>query len=707
MSRPEVGDRSLLPIGALGVFALSLLTAVGIRRPLILPDESGHILNALQLRTGSAPNGLGYYHGYSAVLAPFIDEQMSLSSLMLRVQVINAVLAAATFLLLVRLGARLRPDADRRQVLAGALFVSAYPASRLFGALALSENLLIPSVLLCLVLLIEAMESPTLTRLAMLVATSGLTASIHPRSVLLPASIAVVWALLAERHRIVTATSVVALSASVIAVQSSLLASSGITDVDSASRDTLSGILQANLSLEALITLPFTALGQVFYLTAATFGVVIVGLTSLARQARHQPAPDRDRSRPALVAALFCGVLLSSSLGLSALFLNQTTGDQAIYGRYLEGVFAPVLLIGILEFLKPTGPARQLLRSPLIVLALAAVVLLAARGADTFDGRQQLVNIAGVFPTVRALGEIALSAVLLFATTGALVAQFIAQRSRAAGVGFLALVFIAISISNVFVARAAIEALTPAPTMTTTVSAATEALDTSCVALDQHLLNDRWHQENLRLELRELTFEYWNSQDGEAPCSPLAVGGDAQLSEIGLLLEVQPEAQQALWVLDVASAEALRSRGLPSGSQPLQALPTSQIIDLEINVESSGLVRPGEEVTGRLTLHNHGPADLVPTGSFVQDVGTVGIGLDWRPTARSERSFEPSRIRFDQIVSAGESVTVEFVIAATDETGPLYPGTHHLTAEVVQEGVQWTGLTGSLPLVVGWSAQVE
>lgn len=704
-------QRRLLGAGAGASFVVSLILARFLDRTLIMPDESGHILNALQLRSGLGPNGLGYYHGYSVLLAPFVDQAMSLESLTLRVQIINSLLTAVTFVLLFVLGHRLRPDVSAPRLLAGAAIVTAYPAYRLFAALALSENLLVPGVVAVLLLLLRASREPSVAATMAAAAAAGLIASVHPRTIVVPvAALITVW-ICRQAHRALFTTTMAAVTVAVIVVQASLLAAPGIAEVDSASRDTLSGILRANTSLQAIATLPFTALGQLFYLSASTLGLFALGAATVAPALWQRVRRSGEAStEPMALASAFVGILFAGSVVVSALFLNQTSGDQAIYGRYLEGIAAPLLLIGCLEFLKPrTWPVEQVMRIALLSTSFATLALLLARGADTFDGRQQLLNITGVFPVIRWSGHIRLSELLL-ATAIATGFVFIARRrSIMLGAASLVAVFAVVSVSNGLTARSAVDNLaTDDASLSPDIARAADALGVDCVALDQFELTDRWHQENYRLLDRSIRFEYWDSNSSAPPCSSLAVSSNHALGTTSELLSVQPLALTSLWALEGADLDRLSDAGFHPVSDPGSAIDSDQQLLIEIEIDGLTEVKPGEQITGTFVLTNLSDTALVPTGAFSDNNGIVNVGIGWRPPLlANERVGEPTRFSINEIVQPGATVSVDFKLRSSDALGPLDPGTYFLTAEVVQEGVRWTETIDQVEFLVRWKNQGE
>src|SRR5690606_13034058 len=113
----------------------------------------------------------------------------------------------------------------------------------------------------------------------------------------------------------------------------------------------ISGEEKATLltSLSGLWTVCVEAVGQLWYLHVASYGVALLGIVALGRFLLAQrKADDAPRFRdPAWHAMLFLLLSAAAAVAVACIFLAKGTRvDHMIYGRYNEGVIAPLLAIG-------------------------------------------------------------------------------------------------------------------------------------------------------------------------------------------------------------------------------------------------------------------------------------------------------------------------------------------------------------------------
>src|SRR5699024_10990383 len=107
------------------------------------------------------------------------------------------------------------------------------------------------------------------------------------------------------------------------------------------------------LTWEGLKNVIARTAGQILYLSIGTVGLIWVGLISLSKEAIHKPSIDNNHThpgnRPLAIFLLFSliGIITESALLFASIPEAQRL-DQWMYGRYVEGVIAPILLIGAL-----------------------------------------------------------------------------------------------------------------------------------------------------------------------------------------------------------------------------------------------------------------------------------------------------------------------------------------------------------------------
>lgn len=675
------------------------LIALPIRRPLILPDESGFLLNAIRLSEGGPPSGLDYFPGYSVFLAPLTALTSDLSTLTRLVQVVNGLLGIVTALLAVRLARRLDARLSEPVLAVIGMIVAAYPAYRLFAALALSENLLVPwTVALCLVFEWSVRRSGTAEALAFGLLV-GLSLSIHTRAVALTVAGGVASLFLHRGRPLLASLAGMVLGGTVALA---LVMYTLETPVDSgAPRSSASALVSDALSLRGVGDVILSAGGQGFYLLAATGGIVGLGLWALLlpslRLAQRAETDGEDRAETAI--GLLAVLILAASLGVSSLFLAGREGDFAIYGRYGEGVMVPLLVAGLVTLAADATLATQRLGRLIFALPTIGALLVLARGPEAFQGRSLLLNIAGVFPVVDWVGTIRLSTITLFGVVAIIVVGAALRWNFLAGGVFLTAVFLATAGFAIDRSAAAIEVLDGQDDLIAVI--ADNPAD--CIALDIWQLADRWHQENYRLSLDDQRFSYWSSAAEDPPCSDLVISQRADLDDVvpgSSVIAVEPFGHQALWVLPGPRQDAIDASEHPSIRDPLAPFPEDQSATVRISTDVPFLTI-GTSFETTADVENLGPFGFFPQGGFATVAGSVNLGLEFRLAEQPDvRRHEPFRVRMPTAVGPGDRVKLTQVLRPEDIDPSIEPGSYLLVGSLVQEGIGWTEFSDAMLIEV-------
>lgn len=708
-------DRDLATDVRLLVLGVTVMTAASflLPGPLILPDESSFLLGAYRALGQLDPSGFGYHPGYSLLLAPVAAVSDNLSVVFRMVQVINGALALLTAVLVRSLVIAVRPSVSSTTATHLALIVVAYPAFRVFAAMALSENLLIPATVGLSLLFVRVIGSddPRSRELVVLGLASGLTFVVHARAIVVPlAVLAGAVVALRGRYGLIAKVAVgvaVGVIVSFLIVQSQV-ALNGIVVTSSDSRLTLGGMLKANATASALYTLPFTALGQVFYLSIASLGLLPVAVQELARNVRETRALP---TTPLATLGLFLGPLLAGSLLVSALFLNEQTGDQAIYGRYMEGVIASTLMVGLVTLVTQAEATRSFLLKTAALLPTFAFILVVARGIGVFNGRQQLVNITGVYPVVRLTGALKLSSLTIAGVLVVLALVYARRHRQGPALLFVVAVFAGVSLFDLQQAAAARPGLAAAVRVGDLAAEIAEDYGVDCIAIDQEDLDDAWQTENYRLAHLDLNFQHWSSRSRDAPCSDVVISARTEIQREqpgAVLLEIEGGWAPMLWVLPGDVQEGLRQDGVELSDRPFQRLDGDSsfamridLVDEDGNPTDQTVYESGDIVYAVVRIANLGRQELVPTAGAERS-GGANVGLEWRHGEDPElRLAEPLRLKgLDEILFQGDAVEVPFVIRVASRGEELFPGPYLLRAEIVIEDIEWTNFAATTAITI-------
>lgn len=439
--------RRQLLAGAVGLLALRLVLALPRTGPLLLADESGYLANARALTGGAAGQleGAPFYHaGYSLLIAPLVALGAGPTTTYRLILALNAALAAALVPLLYLLLTRCFRIAPRVAVLP-AIAAAAYPTITLLSQVAMSENLLVPLVvvwLLCCGGLFDAgsRRAQSVWGAALGACTLALYVT-HGRMIVAVALTVGALVVLSLRRRIPVSPTVIALAVMAAGYPAMRRLNDFLVSTNWAGRapneagERLSGLGDVG----ALLSVARNLVGQTWYVMGASLGVIVVfavggglrGLTTVRR---------RDAGTPELVLALTLATG-AALLGLSALsFRVVERPDMFIYGRYVEVIVPPLLAVALARLPALRGSVRPLAALGAVGLTTAAVVVLRL-GLDPPRGPNRW-NVASLpFPTF-GLGIPVLLGAGVVAAVAAVVAGTLVRRAPALLAPALLLAFV-------------------------------------------------------------------------------------------------------------------------------------------------------------------------------------------------------------------------------------------------------------------------
>lgn len=708
--------------------AAHLALATRMRAPIIHTDELAYLDIARWLAHGGLTPRLEYYPGYSLALAPLAWVFRSPLSLYRAALVLNAALAGLTTLGAWALVPRLAPDCSRRTRTLITVAVALYPMFLLGSNLAMSENLFIPGFLGLVLLVYWAAGRAGAARWATVGAGGGALALVHPRGLAVMVALLLVGVATLRpwgRLRALSATLALFAGVAATAVPGRLLigvVGRGAT----ANAYRVSDILGRFGSLGHLGD---EVAGHALYAVAATSGLVVFGM-SAACVAGWRLLRGRDLATSA--AAAFCGVGFVAVLLLSSLFLtNATRLDHFVYGRYDEGVLAPLLVLGLIGAVRLRDRARvwPILGRFAAVAAVGAgtaeVVWAAHRGHTT--GSLVRPNVMGV-DVVLVMTHFHLNAFALAAwgVGGALLALVAFRRQTWAGV----LVLIAGFAPSAATASLDMAHGSAARAAQRVVADALDSIHdrfggaTGCLGDDLATFS-LWHAANDRLfhPLVELTG--FDSRKSERPCSELVVSGRSDLASVypGARMVLPenngPGYSQALWVLPGDLAHRLDAAGwllpaatpgaLPDGARRAQLALADSRSTLRVRAD-------GRAELGVLVRHAGGASPWPNAAGLGAETGAVEVMATWAPAPVANLAapglatpaaapVATAIAELPRSLLPGEQVLTKVALVARAADGrALTPGRYLVHLDVIQDGQP-----GTFALVDGHPAdrQVE
>lgn len=368
--------------------------------PAYLSDEVGYLTKAAIIAGSAMTYSTSWYGGYSFLISPAYAVTSDGFLAFRLVLAVNAVLWGVSAGLLIRLAEAWFPDKDVRIRLGAVVIAIIYPSWIVISGYAFASSAFIATFLLAVWLLQTA---DSVSRFSTFFLVVGYLSWIHPLGVPVAVVLAVAASTLlltvsppgAVRHlRILLAFAgpivTLGLSAFYQLLVHPWLAPTGGHYPDEASQAVIGRLVRM---FDAYPMTLLSVASRLNYLLVATLGIAAFGFwhmgISVTRQVMTWRESKVDRTSIVFGAVLFSflSVLLVTGLSVGGRI------DTPIYGRYLEMVFLPILLVGLLARKHAAG-----------MLVSLGVVLASGLGLDRFHSGSynNQVNVTAYWPQVFA-----------------------------------------------------------------------------------------------------------------------------------------------------------------------------------------------------------------------------------------------------------------------------------------------------------------
>lgn len=437
----RVSPRRQLLAGTAALFVLRLALSTLRTGPVLVADEVGYLTNARALAGGvrGQMTGAPFYHGgYSLLLAPLLALDHDPTTSYHLVLALNALLAAGVAPLVYFLLTR-RFAVSSRVAVWPSLAAGAYPSVTIFSQVALSENLLVPLIVVWSICFGGLLQAPTDPRRTAWASSTSLCA---------------VWLWAAHGRMIIAvALTIVALIASAVleprrmraALVGLLVIACGLVAVHELDHflvdrnwgghapSEINGPLSMLESLGGLVAFLRNLVGQTWYLLVATLGVLVASL-SLGRP--HVPRRRPSSSELVLALLLLTGIGLLFESALS--FRTVDRPDTLVYGRYTEVVVPPLLALALARI----DLRRYAALPTAVLLALATGATALIRASFHPPGGANRWNIASLPAPARDLAPEVLVAAGAVAVLAVVVLATVRRRAPAAVVPLVLVLFL-------------------------------------------------------------------------------------------------------------------------------------------------------------------------------------------------------------------------------------------------------------------------
>lgn len=337
------------------VFALN----ANVLGPTIQPDEGSYL--AIAAAIAGYPNDLAgsYYAGYPLFIAPAFWLAESPQDIWGIVRVINAILFSFTAFALYLLAKRFSPAETLRQRVVAVNLVLLYPAWVIISGYSSSQVAFIPAFLLTVLAFLSIINRGMLSWLT-LGLLSGFLYWIHPTAIVCVASIVCGAFYVAYKRKkfyfftlfLLTIVGMVFIYRwGLSLLMENRMSISGF--LPNYHYPSVVDILSPLTSLEGVREVMARVAGQIFYFSIGSVGLFWLGLFALTPRFNQLVNPISTSSLYKSAFAILIWLSLIGTAMLTALMFTSMPEaqrfDQWIYGRYIEGLVAPILLVGALN----------------------------------------------------------------------------------------------------------------------------------------------------------------------------------------------------------------------------------------------------------------------------------------------------------------------------------------------------------------------
>jgi hypothetical protein len=366
-------------------------------------DEAGYLGNATYLADGTGRTPAGYYSGYSLVLYPaallFDDPLLTYRAAL----VTNALLIGLVPLLAYLLSKRMMPGADPGAHLIAAVVASLYPSFAVLPAAVMAESVFVPAVLGCAYFVATAGYSPR--RWYYAGACAVYSHWVSPRGVIVIAAFAIAY-VVAERawEKPIPALPLFGSVAVLAFAGRAINRAIAVTDSPPAGGENQASNYWDTLRERDLWDdIAANVFGRISYVGIASTGIAIIGVAVAARAIVNRRV--RESSPPLRSVGLFAILALGATVVLSAIHMVPIPARRAdilAYGRYSDGVVAPLLVVGTtwtFGFLHTS--AQRLLRAAAVVVLL----VLSATWMEVFNPLEQSARFLANSASLAVYGD--------------------------------------------------------------------------------------------------------------------------------------------------------------------------------------------------------------------------------------------------------------------------------------------------------------
>jgi len=386
--RKKVNEYTLLLVATIVLFLIYIRCVGEIGIFTVLDDEFGYWGVAAYLAGfdwSKVVSEIPYYsYGYSLVLVPLFWIFEQATSMYKAAIVLNGLFLSASFLLCYNSGKKLLGKEKKPMLLGVAFLIFMYPIYIAYSAIAWPESLLtlvVWGLVWCFIGLDQQSPYYKFPLIGVLATYSYI---IHQRAIgILVASFITLLVMfllnkINKKQLLLAIAPVVLIFIGHYFMKSNLQSGLWLNSTGRLANDYRSQVRNVSslLTLNGGIAFLKVLAGHLFYLGAASLLIVYYGIYRLWKEIKSASETflgDRryDLEQPHIFFYVFVLTAFILSLLVSAVFLkNPSRIDHIVYGRYVEMVIGPVLLIGFIELLTSPPLSKKFRRNVTIAFTL-------------------------------------------------------------------------------------------------------------------------------------------------------------------------------------------------------------------------------------------------------------------------------------------------------------------------------------------------
>ena len=436
-SRNKLPPHRRLAFAAIGTGCAFLLISWRFSGPAYLKDEIGYLGNAAFLAGRTIDAASSYHAGYSLFIAPAFwlsDPAFAWKAVL----AINAILWAASFVMLHSILRRLLPKVSGSNLLTATMVSALYPTWVVSSGYAFATAAFV-AVFLASVLALFAWSPNRPLSVLPHSALAGYLYWVHPTgaAVALASLLAFLFDAYRRRDAMALCLHLVLIAALFIGYRWGVhnWITGAMTPLGYQPKvhyPSLTSALQTVLTWQGFAVFATVLVGQLAYFIVASFGMAFAGMTFCIRQFADLRNAGSTVAPGARLVWLYIGAapLWVMALGAISFFQwDRFEGDFWIYGRYVDAVTLPLLAIGLAVF------QASIRFAVLSIALLAAGVLLDVMVPPNIQ--HNIVNTVSFWPQYLAKG----SGFFVWMLLGAIAVAAVARFGRKLAVGLMAAAF--------------------------------------------------------------------------------------------------------------------------------------------------------------------------------------------------------------------------------------------------------------------------